>query len=365
MNTPLGRLVRNAARLLWGTIVKSWNDSIFGKAATAAFWQTLSLPPLLLGLLGSMGYVGSWFGPNTLEVIHARIINLSRHTFSPNVVDQLIEPTVTDVLERGRADIVSVGFLLSLWAGSSAMSTFVDSITAAHGQSTARHPVWQRIFSLLLYAGFLMVSVFVLPLVALGPNLVREALPERWHGAGADLIESFYYPGVGLLVIAGLTTLYTLALHTTLPWHRMLGGALIAGVLFITASTGLRWYLALLANAGVSYGALATPIAFLLFTFFLGFAVIFGAEFNAVVQQMWPARGSLVLRAVRRLKRNRSAAGSGPSQSSLRILLRISSHSGHTGESRLGERVTGKTSPHSACTKVPMTALSAILSFRT
>lgn len=40
-------------------------------------------------------------------------------------------------------------------------------------------------------------------------------------------------------------------------------------------------------------------------------------------------------------------------------------HSGHTGEPGLGDRVTRNTSPHSATTCEPMTALSAIFSLRT
>jgi membrane protein len=34
---------------------------------------------------------------------------------------------------------------------------------------------------------------------------------------------------------------------------------------------------------------LATPIAFLLFAFFLGFAIMLGAELNAAVEEEWPA----------------------------------------------------------------------------
>ncbi len=37
-------------------------------------------------------------------------------------------------------------------------------------------------------------------------------------------------------------------------------------------------------------GWVLLPIAFLLFTFFLGFAVVLGAQFNATVQEFWPAR---------------------------------------------------------------------------
>ncbi len=166
---------------------------------------------------------------------------------------------------------MSLGFLLSLWAGSSAISTFVDSIVEAHGQQEHRHPVWQRVFALLLYVMFLILAVFTLPLVALGPNLIGRALPESWYDLGSRIVDTFYYPAVGLLLlVGGLTTLYKVALPKSLPWHRLLGGAVVAGAFFLAASEGLRWYLSWLAGTGYTYGALATPpIAFLLFTFFL------------------------------------------------------------------------------------------------
>lgn len=295
--TPRGlsrgaRLYTQSARLVARVAVKSWNDSIFAQSAAAAFWQTMSLAPLLLGVLGSLGYVGGLFGPDTVEIVESKIITFSRDLFSRSVVTDLIEPTVRDVLGRGRAAFVSVGFVMSLWAGSSAMATFVDAIVEAHGQQDARHPVWQRIFALLLYVLFVVAAVFILPIIALGPVLVGRVLPDSWREPGLRLIDAFYYPGVGLLLIVGLTALYKLALHRSLPYHRLFGGALLAAVFFLAASEGLRRYLGWVTRTGVSYGALATPIAFLLFTFFLGFAVILGAEFNAAVQEFWPARAT-------------------------------------------------------------------------
>lgn len=293
---PATVLAATRLRRIWQLVVhvaaKAWDDSIFTKSAAAAFWQTLSLAPLLLGLLGSLGYVGHWFGPNTINIVQSKIINFARRAFSSSVVDDLVAPTVNDVLKRGHGGVVSVGFVLSLWAGSSAMATFVDAITAAHGQAAARHPVWQRTFALLLYVGFLIVAVLLLPLIALGPTIVGRVLPHAWREPGLRLIDAFYYPATGLILIVGLTFLYKLALHRTLPWHRLFGGALVAGVFFMAASTGLRRYLAWVTQTGISYGALATPIAFLLFTFFLGFAIILGAEFNASVQEFWPARAT-------------------------------------------------------------------------
>jgi len=283
---------RGPLRLLWRTISKAWDDSIFGMAAQAAFWQTLSLPPLLLGLLGSIGYVGAWFGPDTVRIVQSKIIAFSSRVFSPSVVDQIIAPTVSDVLQRGRGDVVSIGFVLSLWAGSSAVSSFVDSIVIAHDQHNERNPVWQRIFALLLYATGLLLAVFTIPVVALGPGLVTGRLPEGWRDTGETLIQSVYYPAVGLIIILGLTTLYKFALPRTLPWHRLIPGALFAAVFFIIAAAVLRVYFSWVTSTGYTYGALASPIAYLLFTFFIGFAVVIGAQFNAAIQTFWPAKAT-------------------------------------------------------------------------
>ncbi|WP_051198240.1 YihY/virulence factor BrkB family protein [Gordonia shandongensis] len=285
-------VVRGIPRLSWRTIVKSWDDSIIGWAAQAAFWQALSLPPLLLGVLGSLGYIAGWFGPDTIVIINDRILSFAERTFTESVVDDLIAPTLENVLGRGRVAVVSVGFLLSLWAGSSAMSCFVSSIANAHGQNQIRNPVWQRIFALIIYLFFLISCVLILPLVALGPTYLREIVPPSWDPAISDLVDWGYFPFVGLVLIGVLVLLYRFALPHPLPWHRLIPGALLAGVFFWLATYVLRFYLTSLTQTGYTYGALATPIAFLLFTFFLGFAIVLGAELNASIEELWPAKSS-------------------------------------------------------------------------
>ncbi|MBT0567931.1 YihY/virulence factor BrkB family protein [Williamsia sp. CHRR-6] len=270
------------------TVVKAWDDSIFGMSAQAAFWQTLSLPPLLLGLLGSIGFIGNWFGPGTTDTIRLRIISFCTRVFSADVVEEIITPMVNDVLARGRVELISLGFVLSLWSGSSAMSSFVDSINKAHDQHLVRNAVWQRIFALNLYIGFLIVSVFILPLVALGPTYVADVAPESWRSWSSQLVALAYFPAVGVLLIAGLTALYRVSLPIPPPWYRLLGGAVLAAVVFWLSCAGLRVYLGSITQTGYSYGALAAPIAFLLFTFFLGFSIVIGAQFNAAVQTLWP-----------------------------------------------------------------------------
>ncbi|MDQ3904201.1 MAG: YihY/virulence factor BrkB family protein [Actinomycetota bacterium] len=279
-------------RLISRTATKAWGDSFISMSAQAAFWMTLSLPPLLLGMLGSLGFVSSWFGPETVAAAQREIVRLAAGVFSADVVNQIIRPTVSDILTRGHSSLVSVGFLLSLWAGSSALASLVDSITAAYHQHAVRHPVWQRIFALLLYLVALVGSVFVLPLTALGPGLIPELLPAAIRPTVTELVNIFYYPGLAVLLIVGLATLYHVVVPNKLPWHRGMPGALLAMVVFLVSSAGLRLYIASVTATGYTYGALAAPIAYLLFCFFIAMAIVLGAEFNSAIEEFWPAEAT-------------------------------------------------------------------------
>jgi len=280
---------RGPLRLIWRTMVKAWDDAFFGMSAQAAFWMALSLPPLLLGLLGSLGFMSRWFGQGTIDLVQREILQLAATVFTSEVVDQIIEPTVTDILTQGRSSIVSVGFVISLWAGSTALASLVDSITIAYGQQTVRNAVWQRIFALLLYVVALIGAVLLLPLLALGPDLVPELLPDAVRPTVAHLVGVFYYPGLSILLVLGVATFYKIVLPNKLPWRRGLPGALLAMAVFLASSAGLRFYIAWAAGTGLTYGALAAPIAFLLFSFFIAMALVLGAEFNHAIEEMWPA----------------------------------------------------------------------------
>lgn len=281
---------KGALRLVSRTVAKAWDGSIFSESAEAAFWQTLSLPPLLLGLLGSLGYLGDWFGTPFVANLHDKIIAACDRVFTGNVVDQIIEPTVNDILTKGKGEVVSVGFVLSLWAGSSAMSSFVDAITAAHDQYGVRNEVWQRIFALLLYLVGLVLLVVGLPVIAIGPDVLTDLFPASWKPTLSTWVSALYYPVLAVLLMLALATLYKLALPRRLPWHRFLPGACLAMLIFLLSSVGLRIYLTWITSTGYTYGALAAPIAWLLFTFFIGMAVVGGAYFNSAIQELWPAK---------------------------------------------------------------------------
>ena len=52
----------------------------------------------------------------------------------------------------------------------------------------------------------------------------------------------------------------------------------------------LRGYVADILTTALPYGALAAPIAALLFCFLLGMSLLLGAELNATIEARWPAQ---------------------------------------------------------------------------
>jgi membrane protein len=227
-----GRRRSAVRRVFTRTLTNAWNDDIFSEAASAAFWQTLSLPPLLLGLFATLGYVDGLFGPDTSTAVEEWVLHLAGGLFSQEALDEIVTPTVQDVLRAAPAGVISVGFLISLWSGSSAMSAFVDGITRAHDQYELRNLVWQRVLAILMYLVGLVTGIIAIPLVTLGPEHLIPLLPDSWEAGTSSIVEFLFYPAIGLVLLLVLTTLYKVALPLKPPWHRGLPGALLAVLVF-------------------------------------------------------------------------------------------------------------------------------------
>ena len=287
---PVLRGIRVTPALLRRAAVKAWHDRILGLSAEAAFWQLLSLPSLFLALIATLGYVSRWFGTSTVDRTEQQIEHTLSRVFSQQVVNEVVAPTLHEILHGQRADIISVGFLLALWAGSSATATFVNTITIAYDMRDLRGPVRSRLLALWLFLGTILLGVFVLPMLVLGPDLLRRSFPKRAQHTVANVISVGFYPTLIFVLLVGLTTFYKLAPPRRLPWLRGVPGAVLALLIFLGGSAALRSYLTFIVDHNHAYTALAAPIAALLFFFVLAFGVLLGAEFNAAIEERKPAR---------------------------------------------------------------------------
>ncbi|MFF3462342.1 YihY/virulence factor BrkB family protein [Streptomyces sp. NPDC001984] len=301
---PAGRLHR--ARVLYRNVSKrrtAWllvKDTvnscleyrILGLAAEAAFFTLLSVPPLLLSLIGLLGYVDDWTGADTIHSLENNLLEASRTVLSDRGVREIAEPILHDVMKGGRPDVISIGFLFALWSGSRAVNVFIDTITVMYGLDGVRGIVKTRVVSFLLFVAALLIGSVALPLMVAGPDAVVRFLP--WS---ETLVQVLYWPVVIVLSIVFLTTLYHVSVPVRSPWIEDVPGALVALAMWVLGSFLLRIYLTNTIEGATIYGSLAAAVAVLLWIGVSAFAVLVGAAVNAAIDRVWPAAATSAARA--------------------------------------------------------------------
>ncbi|WP_246080086.1 YihY/virulence factor BrkB family protein [Nonomuraea mesophila] len=298
---PKRGLASNArARLSWVLDAKSWaivrasanagvNYRVTGLAGEAAFFALLSLPPFVLGLIGVIGKLGTWLGPGVVTQVKTWVIAQAGLLFTDDAVTKVVNPLITDVLsdDAGKVSIISLGFLLSLWSGSRALYVYVDLISVAYGLGEERGIIRTRLMSFGLYVVGLVIGIIVMPILVIGPTLLRDTLP----GEYGILIDLLYWPVVIVGSVLFLTVLYHVSVPVRTKWYRELPGAILALFLWIVCAAVLRAVLAAWFSPVSVYGSLAAPIALLLWLYITALAVLIGAILNAEVDRLWPGVG--------------------------------------------------------------------------
>ena len=304
-----------AARLTLRTVDVCLDYRVTGLGAGAAVFMLLSLPPLVLGLFGGLGYISAWIGPENVAQVVATIREYAERFLTEDSISQLLVPTVEDVLGRGRPEIVSLGFLLSLWSGSRALNVFIDTVSIMYGQKDIRGIIRLRALSLTLYTVSTVAGIVLLPLVLLGPALVSDWLPDT-----LAFLRYLYWPTVLVLSVVALTTLYHVATPRRAPWLRDVPGALLALAIWLGASYLVRVSLEASLGGTTIYGPLTAPIVLLIWLYFLAIAILIGAGLNSASRRLWPVElgqhdpTSVVDWIARRRAEDRQYARSRPSE---------------------------------------------------
>ncbi|MFH8791837.1 YihY/virulence factor BrkB family protein [Streptomyces sp. NPDC017941] len=294
---------RTAWLLLKDTVNSCIEYRVLGLAAEAAFFTLLSVPPLLLSLIGLLAYVDRWTGTDTITSVQNNILEASRTILSDKGVREIAQPILEDVMKVGRPDVISIGFLFALWSGSRAVNVFIDTITVMYGLDGARGIVRTRLLAFGLFLVALVIGSVALPLMVAGPDAVVKLVP-----GSATVVQVLYWPVVILLSVVFLTTLYHVSVPVRSPWVEDMPGALIALGMWVLGSFLLRIYLTSTVEGPTIYGSLAAPVAVLLWIGVSAFAVLVGAAVNAAIDRVWPSLATASAREANERVREARAA---------------------------------------------------------
>ncbi|UGY94265.1 YihY/virulence factor BrkB family protein [Streptomyces gobiensis] len=274
---------------------------VIGMAGEAAFFTMLSLPALLLGLVGLLSALDSVAGTTILQAVRDNILDASSVMLSERGVEQLVTPLLDDLVSGARPEVLSFGFVFALWSGSRAMNVFVGTITVMYGLDGHRNPAATRLLAFTMYVAGLAVGALAVPMTLVGPTVAVGWWPQL-----EPAVRILYWPSVLLLAVSFLATLYHVSVPVRSPWREDIPGALVALLLWTLCAIGLKAYLRNAVEGQSVYGSLAAPVAVLLWLGTSAFAVLVGAAVNAAVDRVWPA--ATVAAARRETEQARAAA---------------------------------------------------------
>lgn len=254
-------------RLTVRTVKELGEDDASHMAAGVAYYATLSLFPLLLGLIAIFSLFLS------SESIQAELFDF----FEQNI------PGATDVLEQNiesviqfRGAIGAVGLVLLFWSASAMFGAISRSINRVWDIHKDRPFYIRKLrdLSMALGTGIL----FIMSLGATSAFSVLSNLGSPLAATAADIgarLLAFLF-SIGIFMV-----LYKFIPNTKTYWRYVWPGALLAGVLFEVAKTGFVFYLDHFAKYESVYGNVASVIILLFWIYISAFILILGAEFSA------------------------------------------------------------------------------------
>lgn len=278
-----------AGRVVVATVRDTFADRLPGLAAEVAFYLVLSLPPFLLVVLGLLGYIGDIAGAETAADIEQELLDWANSIFATSTIEDTVAPAIDELLNRGRADILTIGGLFALWSGSRAARVIVDAVTIAYDLEDHRSFRRKTFVGLwLTVAGVISITTLI-PLLVVGPRF-GAALADN---VGLESIfetiwEVLYWPVVATLGVVLLTWVLHIAAPHSTPWRRDVPGAILALVVWALGSIGLRLYTTNFLESSSAFSLFTAPLAVLLWLYVTAVAVLLGAELNSEIEKAWP-----------------------------------------------------------------------------
>ncbi len=262
---------------------KMVDDDVPGRAAEMSFYFFLSVFPMLLILMAMLGLF-----LDAQLLVHDTILNRLA-SVAPDSIVRLFDRLLNHLADRG-AHPLSWGVLAVLWAASSGMVATMGGLNLAYGVEEKR-PWWKRhLVGVALMLAFMLLAAAAMLLLAYG-GPIGEALTHN-IGLGSAFLLAWrlgQWPVIFGFVLLAFDLLYHYAPHRPrVRWQWLLPGTLIGIALWLSASLGLKFYVANFGNYNLAYGSLGAVIVLLLWFYLTGIAILAGAEINGQLEKAKP-----------------------------------------------------------------------------
>ena len=267
---------RELAVQVWQRIDK---DDVFGRAAQLSYYFVLALFPLLIFLSTLLGYLFA-----SQPGLYFRVIDYFGQVM-PQAAFELMRGTLDEVTEAAGGGKLTFGIALALWTASSGMEAIIESLNVAYAVPEFR-PRWRRrlvAIALTITLGGLVAMALLLILASnVAAGAIGSTFPVLQRIAAWSSVVQW---AIGLLfLLLALSLIFRFAPNLRFArWEGNLPGAVLALIVWILASAGLRLYLSTFDSFNRTYGSLGAVIVLLVWLYVSGAAILIGGELNSVI----------------------------------------------------------------------------------
>jgi membrane protein len=269
------------ALLRWPTVRKLArsvdHDDVLGISAEVAFYVLLALFPFLTLVAAVIGVA---VDDPTLAL--GRFFTVM-HGFMPTATAEVLTHFLEGPLRAQRLDLASVGFLMTLWAGSQGLAAMLKALNRVHCAGTRGSWMRHRALSIALLVPAVVVSALVLVVMT---GDAPDGILSPWvrlSPAAAAVWAALRWPAVFLLTAWVLGSSYaTVSCARRRPrWVSL--GALIAALAWIGSSALLSMYWDRSASYATQYAPVGDVITLLLWIYASVAVILVGAEIDATL----------------------------------------------------------------------------------
>lgn len=255
------------------------NDRLTDSAAALTYYGVLSIFPGLLVLVSVLGLLSRSFTDSL-------VTNIGQ--VAPGAVKNVLGPAIANVQHQGSAGLgVGIGLLGAFWSASAYVAAFMRFSNTIYDVPEGR-PIWKTLpIRIAVTAAIGTLLVLGTVIVVVTGRIAQQV--GRTLGIGSTAVTIWgivKWPVLLAIVSLIFGILYWAAPNARHGGFRWVSpGGVVAVVLWLIASGVFAVYVANFSSYNKTYGALATPIIFLIWLWISNVAILLGAEFDAELQR--------------------------------------------------------------------------------
>lgn len=257
---------------LWRIVKEARSDNITGEAAKVAYYFFLSIWPLFLGLFAFTGLFG---GQRAFEWIMGWIQRLL-----PDAPMEFMARFVREITQEDRPDMLSLGLVLTLWAGSNIFASLADGLNTIYDVEEGRS-WWKKrgLAVILLLCGSVLLALGATTILA-GAEIIA--------GLGLGWAYNLLRWPMAFLFLTALLWLvyyYLPNREQNMSVRYVTMGAVVGAVLWVLVTTGFRLYVTNLSSYSETYGLVGAVLVILIWLYLTALTILFGGEVAVSLEQ--------------------------------------------------------------------------------